>query len=267
MKHRHFIASLLLFFALVKSYGQEQISTWPFAEKIGMRGVQFQVGFLSPVHKPSNVNDLIIKVSPEEYKNRSTSELLNPNTAESPMNGFAQLRLSAVFLPFRHNANSTLKKAEWQSGLEFLAHSNFIYSRNSNDDYVCQYFLNNRSLYWYNSLFIEHKLLFNKLKIYGGLGLGVTLVPNYYITREDLLEMQQVNTAKFGCTPNATAGLKLSTGCRTNLYLEYQAYEQVWFMEGITLARLDHGLSFGVRYKFNKPEPTESEEKGNPVFW
>ncbi|MHB1278369.1 MAG: hypothetical protein ACYC1Q_08215 [Bacteroidia bacterium] len=254
-----------------RSVGQEQISTWPFAEKIGWRGVQLQFGFLQPFEGQRYSNDLFIRLAKSSEKARIKGELAGAYDNAFATTNLVSIRLSAIFLPFRERENLWLKKSEWQSGFEFTG----AYAMVSLDDSISSswhyYNALNNSLYWYNNWQFEHRLLFNNVKIYAGPGLALTIAPSYQFysdayTSYSYSGKQAINHGKFGFNFNVTAGIKVSLGCRTNLYVEYQFYNQNWVMEGDFLSQSMDGFGLGLRYKFNKPDRSKETPK-TPVFW
>lgn len=275
--HLQLLLCLLLFSTSVLR-AQEQISTWPFAERIGWRGVQLQLGFLQPFEGQRYSNDMFVRLAKQEEKGGISTDLAYAYQNE---NAFASrtlvsFRLSAVFLPFREKENVWLKKSEWQSGFEYTgAFATVRLGYGGRFDYMNgtygYYNAVNNSLYWYNNWQMERRLFFNNVKIYAGPGFAFTIIPSYhfYYDGYDLgiyTGKMPINHGKFGFNFNATAGIKVSLGCRVNLFVEYQFYNQNWVMENDFLSQSMDGFGFGLRYKFNKPEGGRDLPE-RPVFW
>ncbi len=276
---RYALHLLFCIFLLIssRSAGQEQISTWPFAERIGWRGVQVQFGFLKPFDEQSYSNDLFVRLAKPSEKARVAGELLDADDNAFNYDATVSLRLSAIFLPFRESENAWLKKSEWQSGFEYTGSSAFTSlhdtsaSSGNYTSYWHYYHASNNSLYWYNNWQLERKLFFNNVKIYAGPGFAFTILPSYQFYSDSYIGniysgKQAINHGKFGFNFNATAGIKISLGCRVNLHVEYQFYNQNWVMEDDFLSQSMDGFGFGLRYKFNKPEGGR-EAPERPVFW
>lgn len=276
---RYALLPLFCIFLLIssRSAGQEQISTWPFAERIGWRGVQFQLGFLQPLEKQHYSNDLFVRLAKQSEKARVTGELLNTDDNAFNYAATVSLRLSAIFLPFRESENPWLKKSEWQSGFEYTGSNAFTSLKDTSTSsgnytsYWNYYHARNNSLYWYNNWQLERKLFFNNVKIYAGPGFAFTILPSYQFYSDSYIGniysgKQAINHGKFGFNFNATAGIKISLGCRVNLHIEYQFYTQNWVMEDDFLSQSMYGFGFGLRYKFNKPEGGRDLPE-RPVFW
>ncbi|HCS21560.1 MAG TPA: hypothetical protein DIW47_13540 [Bacteroidetes bacterium] len=109
------------------------------------------------------------------------------------------------------------------------------------------------------------------MKIYAGPGFAFTLLPSYHFYYDGYdtsiySGKQPINHGKFGFNFNATAGVKISLGCRVNLHVEYQFYNQNWIMEHDFMSQCMDGFGFGLRYKFNKPEGGRVAPE-RPVFW
>lgn len=270
---------LFVFLLLIPlfSSGQEQISTWPFAERIGWRGVQLQFGFLQPFKAQSYSNDLFVRLANQSEKARIATELTRTDDNAFNYAAIFSFRLSAVFLPFRESENVWLKKSEWQCGFEYAGSNSFT----SLDDSIGSswnysntwhyYHASNSSLYWFNNWQVEHRFIFNNVKLYAGPGFSFTILPSYQFYSEHYTTTiysgkQMINHGKFGFNFNATAGIKISLGCRVNLHVEYQFYNQNWIMERDFLSQSMDGFGFGLRYKFNKPEGGRVVPE-NPVLW
>lgn len=273
--------ALLLLFCISflipsRSVGQEQISTWPFAERIGWRGVQFQFGVLRPFKAQRYTNAMFVRLANPAEKTRISTDLESAYENAFAARTTVSLRLSAIFLPFRESENPWLKKSEWQTGLEYTgtyASIRLTYGGRFNYANGTYGYYNavNNSLYWFNNWQLERKLFFNNVKIYAGPGFAFTLLPAYHFYYDGFdtsiySGKQPINHGKFGFNFNATAGIKISLGCRVNLHVEYQVYNQNWFMEHDFLSQSMGGYGFGLRYKFNKPEGGR-EAPERPVFW
>jgi len=268
MTHLRIQLVLVLICGFIPSFGQEQVSTWPFAEKIGMRGVQMQFGFIKPFEKDKIDNSYFVRLAPSDKQVKHLMNLGDKSVGELDDYGFNSIRLTAIFLPFRKSSNSWLKKSEWQTGLELENHFSLVRTPDPNSKYSIYYSFENNSLFWYNSWFLEHKFFFNNVKVYGGPGAAVSLIPQYQFTAGYTLGPDElIDRGHFGFNLNMTAGMKVSLGCRINLYAEYQYYYQAWYLTNGQIGQNMRGLGLGIRYKFNKPEPREPQEKDKPVFW
>jgi hypothetical protein len=276
MRQRICFVMLLLLVVRSDVHAQEQVSTWPFAERIGWRGVQFQFGVLRPFKAQRYQNDMFVRLAKPEEKTGISKDLESAFENAFAARTTVGLRLSAIFLPFRKSENSWLKKSEWQTGLEYTgtyASIRLTYGgrfNHANGTYGSYEAVNN-SLYWFNNWQLERKLFFNNVKIYAGPGFAFTLIPAYHFYYDGYKTniysgKEPINHGKFGFNFNAMAGIKISLGCRVNLHVEYQFYNQNWVMERDFLSQSMGGYAFGLRYKFNKPEGGRVTPE-NPVLW
>ena len=264
---------LFLFVSTISTFAQtEQISTWRFAENIGLRGVQMDLSGLLTGGATDRVYEQ--KVLSELYSNAELEQL---DLASN--NNLREFSLYAVLLPFRHFDNPRLRKVEWQTGLglfttPFLtsvqykavgdqlnrtAHTRRVYGKMRSFDYT-------------NRLLFETKTIRNTFKLFAGPTGSISLIPSFlingsktsveYIGSNSSFEQENnfsAQLARFSYSFGVVAGIKFSLSCRWNLGLAYQYHwRQLLLKQGVqNYSR--NGFNVSLRYKFVRPD-----ENGNP---
>lgn len=266
----------VLLFSVLRVIGQEQVSTWSFANTIGWKGLEISYGIFQgadPYFK--NIETVEQYADQTEWANSSV-QAPNPFPYYYFPSAYKSLSIHGIFVPFRDSKSKYISRIEWQSGLEFQfgspgAEFEFNYHPH-------KIRLHNRNLLFNNKLLVEQRISKN-VKLYGGPNFKFTLIPS------ERLEIASFNTQKnsttgfgvkydpitllnqtqFALGGGLSLGFKFNLSCRFNINLEYQYQYLHRDMQVGALNTSYHGGSIGIRYKFIKPDPND-EEITRP-FW
>lgn len=260
---------IVLTFSWTGLKAQEVISTWPFAEKIGWRGLQTNFGASGGgVYVFRSLDHLKSVSNPEHY---AKIDQLKHNPAS--VNTHKVMQVYGIFVPFRNAKNYWISATEWQTGLEFQLDR-------QNEEIIQPVYgsfeAKNNSLLWKNRLLFQQKFLSPNIKIYAGPMAGISLMPGYSFKigkyapnskAEDPTYNEQyvLSSARFILAGGFAAGLKINLSCRFNFHFDYEYQAAKYMMDKGALDFTMHGFALGVTYKFMKPDPITGEETS--PFW
>jgi len=249
----------------------EQISTWRFAENIGLRGVQIDFSGLYA----SNANYLLYE---EKVLDKAYSDKAFQNIALSKNNNLREFSIYAVLLPFRHSNSNLMRKTEWQTGIGFFTTPiveaiQFVVQGDSTSSafYSRRIYGKMRSFDFTNRMLFETPTFSNTFKLFAGPTASFSMIPSFrldasnskvdYGIGEQHAELNDgfnVEMASFSYSVGAIAGIKFSLSCRWNLGIAYQYHwRQVFIKQGVqNYSR--NGFNLSLRYKFVRPD-----ESGN----
>lgn len=263
------IALLVLFFSLFSSLGysqEEQLSTWNFANKIGWRGVELNLGGFVPMKNQGYTTDYFWKIAPTSYQDEIKKDIKQKGDTDPLATSVIAINLKGIFLPFRNSSKRFLRKMEWHTGLTYQHEEASHFTRNENNSYTLYEFVEN-SVYFTNGLFIESKSFLSRVKLFAGPGLNLALVPDRTVRRYTSIDKNSLvlSSGKYSFQSFLNVGLKVSLGCRFNIQASYILTQNNWFLDRSFETKTYSGFQMGLRYKFNKPEKQDIE-RGAP-FW
>ncbi len=275
---------LFLLILSAAAYAQnEQISTWPLANRIGLKGFQAGLYFARPGQPDilKNLEKLIPAADPgqEEQIRRILS-----GTSKLGREGGTQMDLCLVFVPFRKSKKAWIRRLEWQTGLATQSwvwrgfFQNEQYSGSSPEEYYSAYAeLEHSAIFWSNWLLGELPVN-HRFKFFIGPGAQLSIMSSGSAAVKSWdkpVGFPPVNneyeilwkTFRRTIQTGLQAGTRINFSCRLTGLISYELNYSL-ISRGIpTMGFWNHGLNMALRYKFQKPDEEERQEKENAPFW
>ncbi len=296
-RYRSFFSLLLLLLLFPGKPALAQKENLTFVDRTGIKGLQLSFGTRQLANYPEWNHVFRKFVSVTEIPDSVSFQPAHKDLQKTR----AVVQVQVVYAPFRFSHHTLLRNFELSMGLNYRRmHHKYLEERHSPGN--PSYYYQERNIYDMN---LSNTTLFTKgivnypiagsLMGYGSIGFGMNIAGaldidrteysyrvlesqtsqhgTYYQLSQEYSDSRKENlySAQRVTYQTASLGLKVYLTCRLNLNLEYQLdYFRFRSNHAVKLYQLQHGLQFGLRFKFNPPEPLSEEEKKKDAdrpFW